>query len=129
MIRVLVVDDDSQTREAVREALQDEGYHVMEAPNGTTALVLLRASADRLVVLFDNVMPGLTGEGLLHVVAAEAPLRANHGYILMTASTREFTPTLSHLLTQLAVPVLWKPFELDMLFETVAQTAVRLALV
>ena len=40
--RVLVVDDDPDTREAVRDVLREEGYLVRLAPNGDSALQALR---------------------------------------------------------------------------------------
>src|SRR5215813_729711 len=44
--RVLVVDDDSDTRETVRMLLEDAGYVVLEAEDGAVALDVLRTSPD-----------------------------------------------------------------------------------
>ncbi|HEV2460055.1 MAG TPA: hypothetical protein VGS80_16990, partial [Ktedonobacterales bacterium] len=48
---VLVVEDEEPIRNAVRFVLDEEGYAVLEAPNGIVALDLLRASDGPLVVL------------------------------------------------------------------------------
>jgi CheY-like chemotaxis protein len=61
---VLIVEDDSTTREAVRRALELDGWTVDEAENGRVALDRL---ASRLpgVVLLDLMMPELDGFGLV----------------------------------------------------------------
>ncbi len=60
MATVLVVDDESDIREAVSEVLADEGYDVDAAVDGADALEKLRAHhAD--VVLLDLMMPGMNG--------------------------------------------------------------------
>jgi CheY-like chemotaxis protein len=57
---ILVVDDDELLREAISEALVDEGYEVAVAPNGRRALEIMRARKVRLVLL-DLMMPVMTG--------------------------------------------------------------------
>lgn len=59
---VLVVDDDPAIRRTVAEALDMEGYEVLEAQDGAEALDLL-ADADPCVVLLDMRMPVLDGWG------------------------------------------------------------------
>lgn len=59
---VLIVDDDRDVREAVREVLQDNGYDVREAGNGKEALDLLRGKLVRpCVILLDIMMPVMDG--------------------------------------------------------------------
>jgi CheY-like chemotaxis protein len=127
MARVLVVDDDEATREALSWALADEGYEVAEAAGGRRAVEMLRASTDRWVVLFDYRMPNLDGEALLSIVAADAHLAQCHAYIGMTAGPETLTPAVAQLQNQLGVPVLGKPFDLDDLIDTMAQVAAHLA--
>jgi CheY-like chemotaxis protein len=59
-LRVLVVDDESDIREAIAELLCDEGYEVEEAGNGEEALVKAREHHPGLVLL-DLMMPGMSG--------------------------------------------------------------------
>jgi CheY-like chemotaxis protein len=70
---VLIADDDDGTRGALRQILLDEGYGVLEAADGATALELLASAADEGaplpdVVLLDFVMPGFSGLGILRVL-------------------------------------------------------------
>ncbi len=61
---VLVVDDDEAIRTVVRWKLDDEGYQVVEADDGHTALRRLRDDHPALVVL-DLSLPGLGGLDVL----------------------------------------------------------------
>ncbi len=58
--RILTVEDDERIRTAVKLALEDEGWIVVEADNGEDALELFaRNPAD--VVLIDIMLPGIDG--------------------------------------------------------------------
>lgn len=125
-IHVLIVDDDRSIRGTLRAVLEDEDYQVLEADNGNTALALLRASYGPVVVLLDLRMPGLDGSGVLEAVAAEARLATHNAYILITATPHSIPATTLHLLDQLSVPVVPKPFDLDILLEAVTQAVIKL---
>jgi two-component system KDP operon response regulator KdpE len=58
--RVLVVDDDAQIRRAVRTSLGVQGYDVLAAPDGETALEMVATSEVDLVVL-DLGLPDIDG--------------------------------------------------------------------
>jgi CheY-like chemotaxis protein len=58
---VLVVEDDTDLRESLSQALRDHGFGVTPATNGQEALDLLRAGAKPSVILLDLLMPVLNG--------------------------------------------------------------------
>ncbi len=58
--QILVVDDEPHLRNAVHRILEKEGYEVTTAPDGETALGLVRAREPD-VVLLDVIMPGMDG--------------------------------------------------------------------
>ena len=58
--KVLVVDDEQKLVSLVRSYLQAEGYEVLEAFDGNTALEIARTNRPDLVVL-DVMLPGLDG--------------------------------------------------------------------
>jgi CheY-like chemotaxis protein len=64
LLRVLVVDDDSNIRRMIVAALKRDGYAFLEAPNGRDALDLMRAEHPDVVVL-DLMMPILSGWDVL----------------------------------------------------------------
>jgi CheY-like chemotaxis protein len=121
---VLVVDDDQEVREVMRLALEDEGYHALQASDGTTALQILRASEQRMVVLLDQLMPGIDGIKALQTIKQD-PALTKHAYILMTASSQTPSEAFS-LLSDLSAELLRKPFELDTLFDHIERAAERL---
>jgi DNA-binding response OmpR family regulator len=58
--RILTVEDDERIRTAVRMALEDEGWEVLEAESGEDAVEVFGANpAD--VVLIDLMLPGMDG--------------------------------------------------------------------
>ena len=59
--RVLIVDDDRDLREAICDALSDEGYECMQAANGQEALKSLQRGPLPLLILLDLMMPMLNG--------------------------------------------------------------------
>lgn len=123
---ICIVDDDANQRKVLREILTGEGYAVSEASDGSSALALLRSSPHRMVVLLDQVMPGLDGAGVLSSVAADPRLRAQHSYILLSA--RWHLPSkLTTLTAALSIPVMAKPYDLDMLLSQIAQSQRQLA--
>jgi len=73
--RVLVVEDDSLTRAALRRAMESEGWEVVEAEHGRIAL---ERSADRVpdLVLLDLMMPEMNGFEFLEALRARESWRA-----------------------------------------------------
>jgi CheY-like chemotaxis protein len=59
---ILVVDDDEDTRDAIRQALEAEGYEVAVAANGQQALELLRSGSIPALIMLDLMMPVMSGE-------------------------------------------------------------------
>ncbi len=71
-IRILLVDDESAIRRALRPPLMELGFQVAEASRGEEALQLLRSSGHD-VVLLDINMPGIGGIETLRRIRAFAP--------------------------------------------------------
>lgn len=70
--RVLVVDDEAQTRAMLTELITQQGYRVRTAADGAAAVrAVLDAAPD--VVLLDIAMPGLGGIEALTAIRAIAP--------------------------------------------------------
>jgi two-component system, OmpR family, response regulator MtrA len=58
--RILLVEDDRRVRRATALALLDEGYEVLEAPDGESGLKLLAERRPDLAIL-DVMLPGIDG--------------------------------------------------------------------
>ncbi len=123
---VLIVDDDEGIRETLRFMLEDAGYSVIEAENGSEALDRLRASPGSLVVLLDVKMPVLTGEQLLEKVVQEPLLLQRHAFIVDTASPQAINPQMIELMAKLSIPFVPKPFGIDELLATIRLAEARM---
>jgi len=51
MVRVLVMDEDPGVRAGLRAVLEDKGYEVLEAPDGTGGMELSRTHRPAIVIL------------------------------------------------------------------------------
>ncbi|MGP6087682.1 ATP-binding protein [Antarctobacter jejuensis] len=72
--RVLVVDDDPEVRRMVVRQMRLLGFEVLEAPEGSTALDVLRGTPDIRLLLTDVVMPGeMQGTDLAEAASQEMP--------------------------------------------------------
>lgn len=124
---VLLVEDDQDIRETLRQALEDEGYDVQEAEDGIEALHALRESLRPLVVVLDVRMPRLTGDQLLARIDRREHLPARHAFLLVTANREQLSPASLHLLKRMDVSVTPKPFDLNDMLDRVAHAARMLA--
>ncbi len=59
--RILVVDDDPDIRKLLRILLEQDGYAVLEAADGTAAVEAVRADSSVSLILLDIMMPMLDG--------------------------------------------------------------------
>ncbi|HEY0469647.1 MAG TPA: ATP-binding protein, partial [Polyangiaceae bacterium] len=62
---VLLVDDESAVRRALRSMLERSGFQVIECENGAQALAALQGGARADALLIDRSMPGLSGEQVI----------------------------------------------------------------
>ncbi len=68
---ILVVDDDAKILQLVRAYLEREGFVVVTARDGVTALAAVRERQPRLIVL-DLMLPELDGLGVMRAVREES---------------------------------------------------------
>src|SRR3984893_14177760 len=68
--RILLVEDEVQTANAVRESLEQAGFQVSWSPNGSSGLRLLASNAFDAVIL-DWMVPELSGLELLKKLRKE----------------------------------------------------------
>lgn len=71
-MKVLIAEDDRHTREGLVEVLQSEGYDVVAAGDGMTAMKLFRESTPDFVCL-DIMMPAASGYEVCRAIRDESP--------------------------------------------------------
>jgi two-component system, OmpR family, KDP operon response regulator KdpE len=67
-VKVLVVDDETPIRKLLRMGLGTQGYEILDAPNGKTALELMAQHPD--IVILDLGLPDIQGHELLRLIRA-----------------------------------------------------------
>jgi two-component system, OmpR family, KDP operon response regulator KdpE len=67
-LKVLIVDDEPPIRKLLRLGLGTQGYEILEAPNGRTALELIAQKPD--IVILDLGLPDMQGLDLLTSIRA-----------------------------------------------------------
>lgn len=81
---VMIVDDDDDIRNTLRFLLEDSGYEVLTATNGSEALQQLGAGARPSVILLDLMMPVMNGYQFAEQKRREATL-ADIPVVVITA--------------------------------------------
>lgn len=115
---VLIVDDEAPIRAAIRRALRDEPYEILEADGGEAALAIIKARPiDAMVV--DNAMPGMSGLDLLRIARMHRP----DAIRIMLTGRAELDTAIRAINEDGVFRFLCKPWERDAL-----RLTVRLAL-
>ena len=112
---ILVVDDDPEMRALLLDVLSNEGYEVVEAKDGTEAVLALRARKFD-VILMDKNMPGPSGLDLLPGFRRVCPWSP---IIMMTAFGD--VPSYMEAVEKGAVEYLFKPFRMEELKAAIAK--------
>jgi CheY-like chemotaxis protein len=84
---ILVVDDDEDIRELLKDALEDAGYVVRVAENGREGLDSLQKLDHPCMVLLDLIMPVMTGNELYEAMQAD-PALASIPVVVSTSDPR-----------------------------------------
>jgi CheY-like chemotaxis protein len=101
---ILVVEDEKESRDTLRELLELEGYQVQTAMNGREALDTLDAAGDRIcIMLLDLFMPVMDGWQVIDQLRADGRLDRTQVVIITSAPYR----------APAGLPVFQKPLDLD----------------
>jgi signal transduction histidine kinase/ActR/RegA family two-component response regulator/HAMP domain-containing protein len=114
---VLVVEDEPVVRSLAVRALVDQGYRVLQAPDGQAALTTSRAYEGEVHLLVtDVVMPGMNGKELADRLVADRP-----GIRVLYVSGYTDHAVVRHGVLEEGIAFLSKPFDLRDLVRTVRE--------
>jgi len=117
MLEVLIVDDDHNFRETLRELLSDAGYQTLVAANAEEAITLLQTATPDLT-LCDWKMPGGGGEQFLKSLQSEGLLTTMPAIILTAHGTG---PNAMQAMQLGAYDFITKPLDIDHALATVTR--------
>jgi CheY-like chemotaxis protein len=108
---VLVVDDDPDIRETLREVIEAEGYVVATAANGRAALASLLDGLRPSLIVLDLMMPAMSGWDVLSAIRGDRALADIPVAVISASGGRTPPPGATHFLR--------KPIDLDHLLDVV----------
>jgi signal transduction histidine kinase/CheY-like chemotaxis protein len=107
--RTLVVEDQPEVRSQIADALNEIGYTVLQAGDGTAGLQILESQSSLDLLITDVGLPGMSGLELAEAARAsrpDLPILLITGYVGKPLGTLRLTPNME---------VLRKPFTLEQL--------------
>jgi CheY-like chemotaxis protein len=116
MDKLLVVDDDQESRDLLCEVLESNGYAPQAVADGLAAREVLRSDPDYRIVIADLHMPQESGLELMRKLRQE---NSKHEIILMSSFMSAAEKKAAQALGVRAL--LDKPFQLTELLQTVAE--------
>ena len=117
---ILIADDDSECREALRQIMEPQGFHTFLASCGEEAIDIVRGAVVHLVLL-DMHMPTLTGLETLSIVRQEV-----HVSLPCILITGDATDNLMRQAAQAQVySVIPKPVSKNLVLYTVVRALSR----
>jgi CheY-like chemotaxis protein len=108
---VLIVDDESDIRDTLKEVFEDEGYDVVVARNGIEAMKVLAGPIPPCAVILDLIMPIMTGNEVLAEIRRDPRLTAVP--VIVSTSDPARAPS--------GVPVMKKPIDLNRMLAEIRQ--------
>ena len=108
-MKVMIVDDETDIRESLKELFEDEGYEVTTAANGAEALQQLASGSLPCAVVLDLIMPVVGGVEVYAQMQADPRL----AQIPVIISTSDPSRAPSGVL------IMKKPIDLNRLLNTV----------
>lgn len=113
---VLIIEDEPQIRENIRQILEMEGFNTITAEDGLAGLELAEKHNPDMIIC-DIMMPNLDGYGLIKALR-EKPLTAEIPFIFLTAKAEHQDMRQGMKLG--ADDYLTKPFEVNELLEAIS---------
>ncbi|MBL8949215.1 MAG: response regulator [Myxococcaceae bacterium] len=108
-MKVMIVDDETDIRESLREVFEDEGYEVATAANGAEALSLLAKNDPPCAMVLDLIMPEVGGVEVYQKMQTDP--RLSRVPVIISTSDPSRAPS--------GVLIMKKPIDLNRLLETV----------
>ena len=117
MKRILVIDDDDQMRQMLKQTLERAGYEVVDAPDGEKGIALYKEKPADLIIT-DLIMPQKDGMETVIELKRDFP---DAKIIAVSGGSRAMDPNdYLHYATQVgALHTFTKPFDCEEIIKTI----------
>jgi CheY-like chemotaxis protein len=122
MATVLLVDDESLVRRALRKIFEQGGLTVREADSARDALDTIATDGDIDAVVSDFLMPEINGLDFYDALVANAP-HLRHRVVFLTGAARD--PMVHNPVEQRGVPLINKLEDLHIVLDAVKLALLR----
>ena len=78
--KILIIEDDAQNNQMLREYLESHGYMCRQAYSGSEGK-LLSSMEEFDLILLDLMLPGITGEELVSVFSEKTPVKIGRAHV------------------------------------------------
>jgi len=116
MQTVLLVDDESAVRRALRKIFENGGLSVREAESGRDALDAIATDTEIAAVVSDFLMPEINGVDFYDALVSIAP-HLRHRVVFLTGAARD--PLVHNSLEQRGLPLINKLEDLHIVMDAV----------
>ncbi len=106
MVHILIVEDDININNLIKETLAKSGYVCIQAFSGSEALLVLETGKSVDLVILDLMLPGVNGEKVLRSIRKKLQVP------VIVVSAKDELDTKVDLLTMGADDYITKPFEI-----------------
>jgi CheY-like chemotaxis protein len=113
--KILILDDDFIFADLIRLHLERSGYEVELAADGVQGIKKIMVN-DYSAILCDMVMPNLAGDMFYAAVERVKPQLCPR---IVFVTGQRGDRKVEDFIRKVHAPVLWKPFQMNVLFETV----------
>jgi CheY-like chemotaxis protein len=122
MPTVLLVDDESSMRSALRKLFERAGLKVLEAESGRGALEVMAGDSEIAAVVSDFLMPEINGVDFYDALIARSP-HLRERVVFLTGAARD--PRVHQPLEQRGVPLISKLDDLQIVLDAVKLVLLR----
>ncbi|SMP79347.1 response regulator [Noviherbaspirillum suwonense] len=112
-LNIVVIEDDADLRETMKELLEIEGFTVDTAENGQEGLSLIERSGPPCLILLDMMMPVMNGWEFLEAVKRDCPPALAQTQVAVVSAAAD----MADVQRQYGCTILRKPVNLARLFE------------
>ncbi len=120
--KILVVDDNSETRKVLKARLNEYGFEVLEAADGSLGFGVAKREKPDLVLL-DIMMPGQNGIETYNALKKDLATKAIP-VVFLTGLAQDSVPLQSSSNPQERYWVVGKPYQPEELLKTIKQALV-----